>query len=106
MDFVAWNIDDIAGSDFMLIVAQAQAGATVQHIHAVLVRVLIERGMAARLYREIAHMKVWRVFVAADQDLARGAVGPAVLRAICTHGYALPAEFAAFGMVESMYHPF
>jgi hypothetical protein len=63
-------------------VAQADVRVTVQHVDAVVVGMLIEAGVTARLHAEVAQVEVRRGFVLSDQDLAAGRQGRAILRPI------------------------
>src|SRR5712691_3604222 len=61
-----------------------------------IVWMLIERGMASRLHSEVAHVKVRRVLVGANQNLASGTISVAIFWSVGAHRHALPAQFAFF----------
>jgi hypothetical protein len=70
---------------------QPQTSAPMQHINAMIVRVLIKRCISAGLDGKIAHVEVRRTFFVANENLARGSICPTIVRPIRSHQDILPA---------------
>jgi hypothetical protein len=108
VNIVARDVNNITSVQFMLCVVQSQTSATMQYIDAMIMRMLIQRCMSTGLYREIAHMEMWRLLIVSDQYLACSTVRAAIFRPISTHRDILPAQLAllyAPGSMNGAHYP-
>ncbi len=71
-------------------------------IDAMLVCVLVERGMATWLYGKVTDMEIWRVFVRSYQYLACSAVCTAIFRSVGTDWHTFPTQLVIFHVAEMM----
>lgn len=60
-------------------------------VDAMVMWMLIQGGMTARLYCEVAHMEMRCVLIGANEDLAGGSSSVAIFWAIGAYRYILPA---------------
>src|SRR4051794_15375309 len=92
MHFVARYVQHVAGADNLLPFAQPHPRPPMQDVDAVIVRVLIQAGVAARCDRKIAQVEVLRSLFGADQDLSCRVERPAILRPVLAHRHIIPAQ--------------
>jgi hypothetical protein len=69
-----------------------------------IMRMLIERGVATRLNSKVAQVKMRSLLLRTYQNLARGAVSPTVVRSISTQWHILPAELAVIRGMKAVYN--
>jgi hypothetical protein len=58
VNLVARNIQRITGIQYVLFITKAQARAAMENVHTMIMGMLVERGMAARLHSKVAQVKV------------------------------------------------
>ena len=74
VQLVAGDVDDVAGTDLVDLVAQRHPGAAVLDDDPVVVRMLLAAGLLARLHVEVAHVVVGHLVERADQVVALDAL--------------------------------